>query len=122
MRISDWSSDGCSSDLTEEVGADPVHLVDEADPRNLVLVGLPPHRLGLRLDAGDRVEHRDGAVEDPQRTLDLDGEVHVAGRVEKVDALAEQIAGSDGGRASDATHRILPPPEDGGISVSDVTE
>jgi hypothetical protein len=41
-----------------EVGADAVHLVDEAHARDLVLVGLTPHRLGLRLDAGNRVEHR----------------------------------------------------------------
>ena len=38
-----------------EIGAVLVHLVDEADTRNLVLVALPPHRFGLRLHAGDRV-------------------------------------------------------------------
>ena len=32
-----------------------------------------------------RVEHRDRAVEDAQRALDLDGEVDVAGRVDDVD-------------------------------------
>ena len=53
-------------DAAEKVGADAVHLVDEADARNLVLVGLAPHRLGLRLDAGDRVEHGDRAVEHAQ--------------------------------------------------------
>ena len=39
-----------------EVGARAVHLVDVGDPRDVVLVGLTPHRLRLRLDAGDRVE------------------------------------------------------------------
>jgi hypothetical protein len=34
-----------------EVRAVLVHLVDEADARNLVLVALPPHGLGLRLHA-----------------------------------------------------------------------
>ena len=61
-----------------EVGADPVHLVDVGDPRDVVLVGLAPDGLGLRLDAGDRVEQRDRAVEHAQRALDLDGEVDVA--------------------------------------------
>ena len=70
-----------------EVGADAIHLVDEAHPRHLVLVGLTPHRLGLRLDAGDRVEHGDSTVENAQRTLDLDGEVDVAGSVDDVDAV-----------------------------------
>ena len=32
-----------------EVGAGAVHLVDEDETRNAVLVGLAPHRLGLRL-------------------------------------------------------------------------
>ncbi len=62
-----------------ELGADPVHLVDEADPRYAVPVGLPPHGLGLRLHAGHGVEDRDRAVEHPQRALHLHGEVHVPG-------------------------------------------
>ncbi len=49
-----------------EVGADLVHLVDERDARDVVLVGLAPDRLALRLDAVAAVEHRDRAVEDAQ--------------------------------------------------------
>ena len=55
-------------DAAPEVGADAVHLVDEAEARHVVLVRLAPHRLGLRFDTGDRVEHRDGTVEDAQAT------------------------------------------------------
>ena len=44
-------------DALEEIGADLVHLVDEDDARHLVLVGLAPDRLGLRLDALVAVEH-----------------------------------------------------------------
>ena len=61
-----------------EVGAHAVHLVDEAHAGHVVLVGLAPDVLGLRLDAGDAVEHGDGAVEHAERALDLDGEVDVA--------------------------------------------
>ncbi len=68
-----------------EVGADAVHLVDEADAGNAVLVGLAPDGLGLGLDAGDGVEHGDRAVEHAQRALDFDGEVDVTGRVDDVD-------------------------------------
>src|SRR3546814_12472886 len=102
MRISDWSSDVCSSDLKAfvlpddrtlvdevdealevafgadgqiedsrgraeaiddrldtiiEIGAGAVELVDEAHPRNLVLVRLTPHGFRLRLDAGNAVEN-----------------------------------------------------------------
>ncbi len=49
-----------------EVGAGAVHLVDERDARHAVAVCLAPDGLRLRLDAGDRVEHGDGSVEDAQ--------------------------------------------------------
>ena len=55
-------------DRALEVGAGAVHLVHEGDARDGVAVGLAPHRLGLRLDAGHGVEDRDGAVEHAQAT------------------------------------------------------
>ena len=80
-----WSGNAClvsrSRIIVEaavEVRADPVHLVREDDARHAVAVGLAPDGLGLRLDAGDRIEQRDGAVEHAQRALHFDGEVHVA--------------------------------------------
>ena len=90
-----------------EVGADAVHLVDVGDARDVVLVGLAPDGLGLRLDAGDGVEQRDGAVEHAQRALDLDREVDVAGRVDDVDAVAVPLAGGRGGRDRDAALLLL---------------
>ena len=56
--------------------------------RGTRIVGLAPHRLGLRLDALIGIEHGHRAVKHAQRTLDLDGEVDMAGRVDDVDALA----------------------------------
>src|SRR3954451_15758936 len=90
-----------------EVRADAVHLVDERDARDAVLVGLAPDRLGLRLDAGDRVEQRDGAVEHAQRPLDLDREVDVAGRVDDVDPVVAPLAGRGRGRDRDAALLLL---------------
>ena len=94
-------------DAALEVGADAVHLVDEAEARHVVLVGLAPHRLGLRLDAGDRVEHRDRAVEDAQAALDLDREVDVAGRVDDVDLAVAPVRGGRGRRDRDAALLLL---------------
>ena len=88
-----------------EVRADPVHLVDVRDPRYVVLVGLAPYGLGLRLDAGHRVEQRDRAIEHPQRALDLDREVDVAGRVDDVDPVVLPLAG--GGRRGDRDPALL---------------
>jgi hypothetical protein len=81
-----------------EVGTDLVHLVAEDETRNIVLVGLAPNRLGLRLDTGIRIEQRNGAVENAQRTLDFDGEVDVAGGVDDVEAAQLAVATLPEGR------------------------
>ena len=60
--------------------------------RDAVAVGLAPDGLALRLDTGDGVEDRDGAVEDAERPLHLDREVDVAGRVDDVDPVALPLA------------------------------
>ena len=90
-----------------EVGAELVHLVDEADARHVVLVGLAPDRLGLGLDALLAVEDGDGAVEHAQRTLDLDREVDVAGGVDDVDLVVVPEAGHGGRRDRDAALLLL---------------
>ena len=105
-----------------EVRADAVHLVDEADPRHAVLVGLPPHRLGLRLDAGDRVEHRDRAVEHAQRALDFDREVDVAGRVDDVDAVLAPEAGRRRRGDGDAALLFLLHPVHDGRALVDLAD
>ncbi len=81
-------------DAEIEVGADLIHLVDEDQTRNVVLVGLAPDGFGLGLDALVAVEQRDGAVEHAERTLDFDGEVDVAGRVDDVEAVHAHRHGS----------------------------
>ena len=90
-----------------KIGADAIHLVDEADPRHAVFVGLAPHRFRLRLDPGDRVEHRDRAVEHAQAALDLDREIHVARRVDDVDPVVEPKAGRRGRSDRDAAFLLL---------------
>ncbi len=101
----------------EEVGADLVHLVDEDHPRHAVFVGLTPYRLGLRLYALVGIEQRYRAVEHAQRALDLDGEIHVAGRVDDVDALAVPVSGRRGGGDGDAALLLLLHPVHGGGAV-----
>ncbi len=108
----------------QEIGAGAVHLVDERQPGHAVFVGLPPDRLGLRLDPAHRAEHRAGAVQYPQRTLDLDSEVHVAGGVDDVDAMLVELAGhavpEAGGRCGgdgDAAFLLLHHPIHGGGAV-----
>ena len=90
-----------------EVGAELVHLVDEADARDVVLVGLAPDGLGLGLDALLAVEDGDRAVEDAERALHLDREVHVARGVDDVDLVLVPETGDGRGRDGDAALLLL---------------
>ena len=72
----------------ERVGADPVALVDEGHPGHVVALELPVDGDRLGLHPAHRTQHEDGPVQHPQRPLDLDGEVDVAGGVDDVDGVA----------------------------------
>ena len=106
----------------EEVRAGAVELVDEAHPRDVVLVGLPPDVLGLRLHAGDTVVDRDRTVQHPQRPLDLDREVDVAGRVDDLDRVALPLALGGGGGDRDAALLLLLHPVHDGSALVDLTD
>jgi hypothetical protein len=90
-----------------EVGAHPVHLVDEHEPRNGVLVGLAPDGLRLGLNAGHGIEERDRSIEHAQRPLDLDRKVNVAGSVDDVDAMVAPERSRRGRRDRDAALLLL---------------
>jgi hypothetical protein len=105
-----------------EVGAGPVHLVDVGDARDAVRVRLPPHGLGLRLDAADSTEHRARAVQDAQGTLDLDGEVNVARRVYYLDPMVLPEAGGRRGRDGDPALLLLDHPVHRGRALVDLAD
>jgi hypothetical protein len=109
-------------DAPVELGAGAVQLVDEADPRHVVAVGLAPDRLGLRLDTRDTVEDRDRAVQHPQGALDLDGEVDVARGVDDVDGVVVPLAGGRRGRDGDAALLLLLHPVHRGGALVDLTD
>src|SRR4051794_26130591 len=109
-------------DAAEEVGAGAVELVHEAHPGDGVLVRLAPHGHRLRLDARDTVEHRHGAVEDPERTLHLGSEVHMSRRVDDVDLVVLPPAGRRGGRDRDAALLLLLHPVHDGGALVDLTD
>ncbi len=108
----------------QEIGAGPVHLVDEGQARHAVLVGLPPDGLGLRLHAADRAEHRAGPVQHPQRAFDFDGEIDVAGGIDDVDPMLVELAGhaipetgGRGGGNGDSAFLLLHHPVHGGRAI-----
>jgi hypothetical protein len=106
-------------DTLFEIRADLVHLVDENDSRNLVTVGLAPHRFGLGLHPLVAIEHGDAAVEHAQGAFHLDGEIHVAGGVDDVQALAVPHGGGGGGGDGDPPFLLLLHPVHGRGAVVD---
>ena len=100
-----------------EVCAQLVHLVDEADTRNIVLSSLTPHLLGLRLNAFLTVEDCDGAVKNTQGTLNLNGEVNVTRGVDDVDLVVIPEAGHGSGGNGDAAFLLLLHPVSSGRTV-----
>src|SRR3546814_2492607 len=80
MRISDWSSDVCSSDLA----ALPVHFVDEGDDRHVAQPTYLEQLARLRLDALGGVDHHHRGVHRRQRAIGVLGKILVPRRVEQV--------------------------------------
>ena len=96
-----------SVDRGGEVGADAIHLVDEAirGTWNLSACRQTVSDCGSTPD--DAVEHHDRAVEHPQAALDLDGEVDVAGGVDEVDVVVAPGEAGRGGGDGDAALALL---------------
>ena len=99
----------------EEVSAGDVHLVDVGHTGDLVGLGLLPHGLGLGLNAALGAEDGHSAVQHAQGTLNLNGEVHVTGGVNDVDAVGAVLVGgilgivphTSGSRRSDGDAALL---------------
>ena len=96
----------------QEIGPDTIHLVYENDARHFIAVGLAPHGLRLRFDTRRGAEDDDCTIEDSQAALHLDGEVHVSGRIDDVDAMAlillvHALPETGGGRGSNGDAPFL---------------
>ncbi len=102
-----------------KVGARPIHLVDEGDPRYAIPVGLPPDSFRLRLHPFYPGEKGYGAIENPQRAAYLNSEVYVARGVDYVDAVIFPKAGRRGRSNGDASLLLLFHPVHGGGTLVD---
>ena len=105
-----------------EIRAHAIHLVDETDAGHAILVRLTPNGFRLRLHAGNGVKHADRAVQHAQRALDFHGEIHVARRINDIDAIlfAKAIPAGGGRRAGDrdaALALLLHPVHGGGAFI-----
>ncbi|OPZ67472.1 MAG: hypothetical protein BWY81_01284 [Firmicutes bacterium ADurb.Bin467] len=110
------------TDHAMEVRADDVHLVDVREPRHVVLRRLAPHGLRLRLHSALGTKDRHRPVQHAKRSLDLHGEVHVAGRVYDVDLVSAPLAGRRGRRDRDAALLLLLHPVHGRHAFVDLAD
>ena len=76
-----------------KVGSYAVHLVNETEPRNLVVIGLTPNRFTLSLNTFNRTENDNGTVENSQTAFHFRREINVPGRVDDVDRVIIPFTG-----------------------------
>ena len=106
----------------EEIGTHHVHLVHVNKARDMILVGLSPYSLGLRLNAALGAQDRHSAVEHTQGALDLDREVHMTRGVDDVDPHALPVTGGSSRGDRDAALLLLLHPVHGGGTLMGLTE
>jgi len=102
-----------------KIGTHAVELVDKDHPRNAVFVSLTPHCLGLGLYAANSGQDRHQAIQNSYGALHLNGEVHVAGRINDVDTMPLPGAGRRCGRDGDAPFHLLGHPVHLRVAVVD---
>ena len=90
-----------------EIRAGDVHLVDVCHSRHMILVRLALDGLGLGFNAALGAEDGHRTVQHAQGTLDLDGEVHVYGGIDDVDAMTLPVAGGSGRGNGDTSFLLL---------------
>lgn len=70
------------------IGIHTIELINESDEGHIVSLHLSVDSHCLTLNAANAAQNEHSAVENAQSSLDLDGEVDVAGRVDDVDVVA----------------------------------
>ena len=100
-----------------EVGARDVHLVDVSHTGHAILISLTPNGLRLGLNTALSAEDGHRTVQDAQGTLHLNGEVHVAGGVDDIDAVIVPVTGGSRGGNGDTSLLLLLHPVHGGATL-----
>ena len=118
-------------DAAEEVSTHGVHLVDVHHTGDFVFISLTPNGLRLRLDTTLCGQNGHRTVQNAQRALDLNSEVHVARSVDNVDAVTillernrillglgvRPVAGGSSGSDGDTTLLLLNHPVHGSAAI-----
>ena len=95
-----------ASTTRSRIGAGPVDLVDEDQRRDVEPLERAEQQRRLRLDALDRRDDEDRAIEHAEDAFDLGDEVGVAGRVDEVDREVADEERGDRGPDRDAAFAL----------------
>ena len=101
----------------EEIGTHHVHLVHVNKARDMILVGLSPYSLGLRLYTALGAQDGHAAVQHTQGALHFHGKVHVARSVDNVNAVIPPETGGGSTGDGDASLLLLNHPVHGGSAL-----
>ena len=79
-----------------EIGVLPVELIDDDQPRQLILFEHLPDFLGADLDSGDPIDQDGRAIHRPQGGFSVPEEIAVAGGIDAVDLVLVGFKEADG--------------------------
>mmetsp|Transcript_47641 Transcript_47641/g.110374 ORF Transcript_47641/g.110374 Transcript_47641/m.110374 type:complete len:424 (-) Transcript_47641:161-1432(-) len=99
-----------------------IHLVDKANARHAVSVGLAPDCLRLRLHTCDAIKDCHGAIQDSQCSLHFQREIHMPWGINDVYSVVVPEARSGCARDGDATLSLLRHPVHGGRALVNLTD
>src|SRR3546814_3792695 len=128
MRISDWSSDVCSSDLGTELKQPELieesrrclrcHSVqqDTEQPRGPVKIAPPDRMPRVRSDAGIKHMTNFGLLLEPVDELQSVALMALEAHLKRAQSAMHEVAIVGAHAVSPVTRRILQPPEDVGLS------
>src|SRR4051794_1997564 len=74
-----------------KIGSHAIHLIDERDARNIILVGLAPDGLRLRLHASNCIKNSNRAVQHAKGPLNFSGKIHVPRGINDIDTLLDSL-------------------------------
>ena len=106
---------------TLEISADSIHLVDEGNPRNTILISLSPDRFRLWFNSSNSTKNSDNPIQNPQGSFHLNGEIDMSRSVNYIDFFIFPVTGSSCRGYRNASFLLLFHPVHDGSTFMDLT-
>ena len=103
------------------IRTDSVQLIDKRNLGYMVFVRLPPDGFRLGLHPTHGAKHTDGTIKNAKRSFDLDGKIHMAGGVDKLDLFSVPLTGRHRGSDGNTSLLLIGHPVHHRLSVMDLS-